>query len=196
MQLAREWINLPVITIDGGLEVGKVQDLYLDEDLKHVAALYLGSDGLLNKSEMFIRQADIVAVGKDAILVQNADCVFDEANTPELSEWLENWIRRNDLRGHEMTTPGGTKVGRIGDIIVDEEASIAGFSLAQAFVAGPIADNKAVSRSAVVDTDADGTLTVELAEAERANLKIVHEGFLGEPTVAPTAESEETVAEA
>jgi uncharacterized protein YrrD len=196
MQLAQEWISLPVFTIDGGREVGKVEDLYLDEDLSHVAALYLGSEGLLNKSESFLRLADVITIGKDAILVKNADSVFDEAETPEFGEWLENWIRRNDIRGREMSTPGGTKVGRIGDIILEDEAKIAGFSLAQAYVSGTIADNKAVSRSAMVNADADGVLTVELAEAERANLRIVHEGLLGEPTVSPVTESEEVEAKA
>ncbi|MDX1402236.1 MAG: PRC-barrel domain-containing protein [Kiloniellales bacterium] len=196
MQLAREWISLPVITIDGGHEVGKVKDLYLDEDLKHVAAVYLGSEGLLNKSGTFIRQADVVTVGKDALLVQNADVVFDEAETPELSEWLEIWIRRDDLRDREMNTSGGTKVGRIGDIILDDDASVAGFSLAQAYVSGTVAGNKAIGRSAIVDVDADGPLTVDLAEAERANFKIVHEGLLGQPSVLPAAESEPEKVEA
>lgn len=197
MRLGKQLINLPVITIEGGHELGKVKDLYLDDNLKQVAAYFLGSEGFINKSKTFIRQADVVTVGEVAILVQDANCLFDEAETPELSEWLEGWVRRDDLREREMNTPGGTKVGRLGDIILDSESSIAGFSLSQVSVSGTVAENMAVSRSALVETEGSdiSELIIELAEAERANLKIVHEGLFGEPTVSP-AVAEEVAAEA
>lgn len=199
MRLTQELINLPVFSIDEGQDLGKVKDLYLDDKLKQITALYLGSEGLLNRTESFIRQADVVTIGRDAILVQNANVILDQAEIPELGEWLKSWIRRDDLRGQELNTPGGTKIGRIGDIILDEESNIAGFSLSQSFVSGPIADNKAVSRSAMVEPD-NGmsdikTITIRLADAERANLQIVHENFFSEPTVETTRESEPVTSE-
>jgi sporulation protein YlmC with PRC-barrel domain len=192
MQLGQQLINLPVITIEGGREIGKVKDLYLDDNLKQVAALYLGSEGFINKSETFIRQADVATIGNDAILVKEASSLFDEAETPELNQWLDSWIRRDDLRGRQMNTPGGTKIGRLGDIILDSESAIAGFSLSEAFVRGTVADNMAVSRSAVVETgngSDDNVMTIELAEAERANLQVVFEGMFGQPAVSPAGES-------
>lgn len=195
MRLARELINLPIISIAGGREIGKVKDLYVDDELKYVTAIYLGSEGLLNRSESFIRQADVVTLGQDAILVQDANCVLEEAETPEISEWLKRWIRRDQLQGQQVNTPGGTKIGRVDDVILDNEANIAGFSLSQIFVTGPVADNKAVSRSAMVklhDGKDHGVLTIELADAERANLRIEQENFLSEPTVASSNEAEES----
>jgi uncharacterized protein YrrD len=199
MRLARELINLPVISIVGGQELGKVKDLYVDDTLNGVTAISLGSEGLLSRTESLIRQADVITLGQDAILVRNTDSVLEENETPELGEWKQRWKRRNDLQGTEMSTPGGTKIGRLGDIILDEEANIAGFSLSQTFVSGPVADNRAVSRSAMVeptDDQAEGTMTIELAEAERANLRIEHEGFYSEPTVTRTEESEMVEADA
>jgi uncharacterized protein YrrD len=193
MNLAQEFINLPVISLDGGREIGKVKDLYLDDNLKHITAIYIGSEGLLNRTESFIRQADVITLGRDAILVQNANRVLEEAETPELSEWLESWIRREDLQGRKVNTPGGTKIGRVGDIILDEDAKIVGFSLSQTFVSGPVADNKAVSRSAMIepgDGNNEGVIIIELAAAERANLRVENGSFFSEPVVAEIGEQQ------
>lgn len=193
MRLARELINLPVYSIDGGQEIGKVKDLYLDDRLRQVTAINLGSDGLLNRSECFIRQADVITLGQDAILVQSEESVLEEAETPELEEWLKRWKRRDDLRGREVSTPSGTKIGRLGDIILDEEAKIAGFSLSQTFVTGPVAENKAVSRSAMIepgDDNDESVITIELTAAERANLRVENGGFFSEPTVAEIGEQQ------
>jgi sporulation protein YlmC with PRC-barrel domain len=194
MRLAQTLINLPVFSISGGHELGKVKDLYLDDGLKNVTAIYLGNGGLLSRSDSFIRQAEVITLGQDAVLVRKADNVLDEAEMPELSEWKKRWVRLADLQGREMKTPGGTKIGRIGDVVLDEEASIAGFSLSQISVSGPVADNKVISRSAFmepVDGREDGVITVELAEAEQADLRIENEDFFSEPSVAQIGESEE-----
>ena len=96
-------------------------------------------------------------------------------------------MRRNGISGRRVDTPGGTNLGHVGDIILDEKARIVGFSLPQTYVSGPIASNKAISRSAVVDTDdASGVLIADLAEAEKTNLQVEYEGLLAEPVVNPT----------
>lgn len=193
MRLANELTNLPVISVDKGRQLGKVKDLYLDDQIMHATAIYLGSEGLLSQAESFIRQADVVTLGEDAVLVRNSDCVLDEAEIPELSEWKKRWVRRADLQGREVSTSGGTKIGRVGDVILDEEAEVAGFSLSQVSVSGPVADNKAVSRSAIVEPfegTEDGAVTIELAEAEQANLRVENDHFFSEPSVAPVGQIE------
>jgi uncharacterized protein YrrD len=195
MRLAKELINKPVFTIANGQEIGKVKDIYLDGKLRHMTAIYLGSDGLFSRSESFIRHADIVTLGRDAILIQEADDVLEESETPEVNEWLTRWKRRDDMKGRELQTPGGTKIGRLGDIILDEKANIAGFSLSQSFVSGPVADNKAVSRSAMIEPEQgkeNGVMMIDLAEAEEANLKVEYESFLSsEPTVSVAEDPQE-----
>lgn len=192
MRVAQELINKPVISINEGQEVGKVQDFYLDQSLTRLSAIYLGSEGLLSRTETLIRWPDVVTLGRDAILVKDANSVVETAEAEE----IETYIRRDNIEGRPIDTPGGTKIGRIGDIVIDEEAKIAGFSLSQTYVSGPIAANKAVSRTAIVDTgNEDGVMTANLSEAEKADLQVVYEGFFAEPSVGPT-ESEEASAEA
>jgi uncharacterized protein YrrD len=192
MRVAQELIHKSVISINEGKEIGKVQDFYLDQDLTHLVAIYLGSEGLLSRKETLIKWPDVVTLGRDAILVNDANCVMETVEV----EGLENYIRRDEIGGRPVDTPGGTKIGRIGDVVLDEEARIAGFSLSQTYVSGPIAANQAISRSAVIDSgNEDGLMTANLSEAEKADLQVVYEGLFAEPSVSPT-ESAEASAEA
>jgi sporulation protein YlmC with PRC-barrel domain len=185
MRVTQELIHKPIISIKEGQELGKIQDFYLDQELGSITGVYLGKEGLLSRNETAIKWENVVTVGMDALLVNEATAAL---NADEVSEF-DDYVRRDDLIGRPIDTPGGTKIGRIGDIVIDQDATIAGFSLSQIFVSGPIAANRAVSRSAMVDTgNEDGVLTAELAKAEEANLKVVYEGFFAEPSVASAEE--------
>jgi uncharacterized protein YrrD len=182
MRIAQEMLNKPVISVKEGKKIGTAQDFFVDRAMTQVSAIYLGSDGLFNRTEMFIKWPDVVTLGEDAILVEKADCLL------EVSEFsnAERYVRRDDISGRRIDTPGGTSIGHVGDIIVDQKARIVGFSLPQVYVSGPIATNKAISRSSVVDTgDESGVLTANLAEAEKTNLQVSYQGLLAEPVVSP-----------
>ncbi len=180
MRVAQELINKPVISIKEGKELGKVQGFYTDQDIRQLTAVNLGSEGLFGRDESLIKWADVATLGEDAILVEDADCVMDAATM----EQSVAYRRRSEIVGRRVDTPGGTRIGTIGDLIIDDEAVILGFSLPQTYVAGPIAGNKAISRSAIVDTDGEnGVLTALLADAEKANLQVTYEGFFAEPAV-------------
>lgn len=183
MRIAQETLNKPVISIKEGKKIGTAQDFFIDQAMTQVTAIYLGGDGLFNRTEMLIKWPDVVTLGEDAILVEKADCLLEVGEVPE----TENYVRRNDIGGRRVDTPGGTSLGHVGDIILDEKARVVGFSLPQTYVSGPIASNKAISRSAVVNTDNEsGVLIANLAEAEKTNLQVVYEGLLAEPVVNPT----------
>jgi len=192
MRVAQELINKPIFSINEGREIGKVQDFYVDQNLTHLVALHLGSEGLLSRKKTLIKWPDVVTLGQDAILVKDVDCVMELDEV----EGFENVIRRDEISGRAVDTPGGTKIGRVGDIVLDEKAMIAGFALSQTYVSGPIAANRAISRKAIIDMGhEDGVITADLSEAEKADLQVVYEGLFSEPSVSP-APSEEPTAEA
>lgn len=181
MRVAQEMIGKPIISVEEGQELGKVQDFYLNRDLTELAAVYLGSEGLLSRKESLIKWSDVEKLGQDAILVKDAGCVIE---APDASEGIESYIRRDEIRDRPVDTPGGTNIGHVGDVVLDDGAKIAGFSLSQTFVSGPIAENRAISRAAVVDTgNEDGVMTADLSEAERANLQVAYEGLFARPSV-------------
>jgi sporulation protein YlmC with PRC-barrel domain len=68
-------INKPILSVKEGKELGKVQDLYLVQDLKRLQAIYLGGEGILTRTRRLINLEDVVTMGEDAILVKDAECV-------------------------------------------------------------------------------------------------------------------------
>jgi sporulation protein YlmC with PRC-barrel domain len=169
MRLGRSLIDNPVFNSQDGRSLGKVEDLYLDKDLTVVAAVYLGSEGLIKRTPVFIRSRDVALYGMDAVLAKSTVIVYRGEEIPTAGQW----VRLHDLQGREVDTPGGTRIGRIRDVVLDAEARVTGFGLSQLAVEGPIAESKVVARGAVVDVGrADGSMTIDLATAERESLRV------------------------
>jgi uncharacterized protein YrrD len=183
MRLGQSLIGNPVISVSDGRELGKVKDVYLDENLRFVVGIYLGSEGLLKRKPNYVRYVDVTLFGIDAILVKHADVVLRGNEVPGLAQWL----RLDELKGRDVDTPGGTKIGRIGDVILNEQARVAGFSLTHLSVEGPVAENKAMARKALVDAGhEDGIMTVDLAQAEQENLRVDPGSLFSDPAVVET----------
>jgi uncharacterized protein YrrD len=163
MRLGKELTGKPIISVTDGRFLGNVKDLYLDEELNWVTGIYLGSEGLLKRSHNLIDRENIVVFGIDAILVRKADIVTTEKE----HEAAEKWLRLDKLRGREVDTPGGTKVGTIGDIIIGSEGEITSFALGKVFVEGPIAEKGQLPRQGLIDTGSlDGGMTIDLPRVE------------------------------
>lgn len=167
MRLGKDLLNKPIYTIDEGKLIGKVQDLYLDANYEVVLGLFLGTQGLVRRKSELIRAGDVVVLGVDAILVRGSDVITDDGALPEAKAWL----RRDKLAGREADTPGGTRLGVVGDVIVDKAGGITGFALSKAYVEGPLAEKRVISRSVIIDTgQEDGRMTVDLAKLEASLL--------------------------
>ena len=167
MRLGKDLINKPIYSVDEGKLLGKVQDLYLDNTCEVVLGLYIGSQGLVRRKAELIRSGDVVVFGTDAVLVRGNDVITDDGALPE----AKSWTRREKLVGREADTPGGTRLGVIGDVIVDPTGRITGFALSRAYVEGPLAEKRVISRSVIIDTgQEDGRMTVDLAKLEASLL--------------------------
>ena len=99
-----------------------------------------------------------------------------------------------------MDTTGGTKVGVIGDAILDEEGRIRAFSLSRVFVEGPVAESRTIYQAAIVDKgQVDGLMTVDLAKVEQQSQagEIIEEAALQAitPPAVPPAMPEDLPAE-
>ncbi len=170
MFLGKDTMGNDVISVSDGHRVGKVKDLLLSEDCQTVTGVYLGSEGLFSRQSFLVRREDIVTMGEDAILVKD-DEVVQEAT--DLSEVDGSWLRRDDLQGRSVATIGGTKVGKVGDIVINKDGDVLGFSLSSIYVVGPIANNRAVAIHTVKDVaDENGRLIVDFERAERQELAV------------------------
>jgi uncharacterized protein YrrD len=168
MFLGKDIIGNPVITVSDGRSIGKVKDIYLTTDLQSVAGIYLGTDGLFSRRSLLVKSGDVVTLGNDAVLVKHEDVIQEEKDIPETEE---NWLRRDELQGWTVDSPGGTKVSKVGDVIMNKEGAVVGFSLSHVYISGPIADNHSVAIHTVQDMGhGDGVMTIDLKQAERQNL--------------------------
>jgi uncharacterized protein YrrD len=163
MITSRELSNKPLISITDGKKLGEIKDLFLDHDMRQVAAVFLGKEGLINRKTLLIARSALQVYGVDAWLVSGSDTVLGMDGVPE----SDTFILLSDLRGREVQTEGGTKIAVIDHVILDHEARVLGFGLGKVYAQGPLAERKALAREAIMDLgDAKKPMTVDLAQAE------------------------------
>ncbi len=164
MRLGKDLIGKSIISVTDGRLLGVVKDLYINDQLYWLTGIHIGTEGILKRKTRLIPRDSVVVFGIDAILVKNADVIIEDKEVPE----AEAWLRLSKLKGRGVDTPGGTKVGAIGDIILGEEGHITGFALAKVYVEGPIAEQGSLPREALIDTgNDDGVMTIDLPKVEQ-----------------------------
>jgi len=130
MFTSKEITNRMVISINDGKKLGQIEDVYLDLDFRHVVGIYLGSEGLIRRKEKAILRSDVQVLGIDAWLVTNADAIVPLSTIPDSA----TFTLVNNIRGREIQTDGGTKLGVIEDVILNLDSRSLVFSLVKVYV--------------------------------------------------------------
>jgi uncharacterized protein YrrD len=163
MRQGKDLENKPIISITDGRMLGRAKDVYVDANLTGLAGLYIGSEGVIRRRAQVIQSEDVVLFGIDVIMVKNTDVIKKDNDIPQTDEWY----RLKDLQGYEVHTAGGTKLGTVGDIILNETGAITGLSLSRVFVKGPLAEQGEVARETVVESShKEEIIRVDLAMLE------------------------------
>jgi uncharacterized protein YrrD len=153
----------PVINVVDGKRLGAIDDLYLDKALSKVTAVYLGAQGYITRRSYIIDLESVQVCGSDAWLVAGGDKAIELQAYPD----AECIVLASSVRGREVQTEGGTKIGTIDDVLLDDQAQVVGFSLSRVYVRGPLADSRQIARSAMVNAGDKGQpMTVALERAE------------------------------
>ena len=167
MITSKEQSNKPLISITDGKKLGEIKDLYLDQDMRQVAAIFLGKEGLINRRMLIIPRSAVQVYGIDVWLVSGSDIVVGPEGIPESG----TFTLIGDLRGRELQTEGGTKIAGIDHVILDSEARVLGFGLGKVYAEGPLAERKWLAREAIMDVGDDKRpMTVNLGQAESLTL--------------------------
>jgi sporulation protein YlmC with PRC-barrel domain len=155
--------NKPLIAITDGKKLGEIKDLYLDQDMRSVAAVFLGREGLVNRKTLAIARSAVQVFGMDAWLVSGSDVVTEQENLPESG----TLTLLGELRGREIQSEGGTKVGEIEDVILDDQGRVLGFALGRVYMQGPLSERKSIAREAITNLGSrKNPMTTVLEKAE------------------------------
>ena len=165
MRLCKDLVGKSVVTIDTGQLIGEVKDICFLPDLTALAGIHLGKQGLLRRKSLVVPADAVRVFGIDMILVENEQALTDDKELPEAAKWL----LLDKLEGREVDTAGGTKIGSIGDVVLDEDGKIVAFTLSRVNVEGPLAQSRLVYTSAIIDYGVDGAMTIDLSRAEQGS---------------------------
>jgi uncharacterized protein YrrD len=169
MTLTKEFHNKWLISLADGKKLGEIKDIYLDHDLTRMVAVYLGKSGILNRKMLLIEFPEVQMLGIDAWLIARSDVVLARDEVEEATAY----VLAGDLRGRPIETSGGTKIGSVGDVIVDEKANVVGFTLDKLQVQGPLAESRAIPRSAITALGDEYTpMVASLEHAEKLRLPL------------------------
>ncbi len=164
MRLGKDLEGKPIISVADGRILGRAKDVYVDPEINKLMGLFTGMEGVIRRRSQVIPSDDVVLYGIDVILVKDAEVIVNDKKLPE----VKSWQRLKDLQGREVVTPGGTKLGTVGDVILDETGQIVGLHLSRVHVKGPLAEQGSIPREAIVDPDQEnGTIGVDLAMLEK-----------------------------
>ena len=144
MLTVRDHINKPVVTTSEGRKLGKIRDLYLDAKLTRVAAVYLGTSGVLGRKKLMIDRDKVRTFGADAWLVDSADVVVDRGQIVG----ARYFVPARQLRRRKILSEGGTEIATVEDVILDNQCYVKGFSLANYPSSGPLGQRKAIALGA------------------------------------------------
>ena len=135
MRLGKDIIGKWIVTTNEGRQMGKVKDLLLDPSLSQLNGIFVAREGMFRRKTIYIPREFVVVYGVDAVLIESESSVVDSRSHP-----IDGWVRLTEIIGRPIDTPGGTKLATLGDMILNAEGQITGFSLAKVSVTGPIAD--------------------------------------------------------
>jgi len=167
MVTGKELQNKALISLTDGKKVGEIKDLYLDADATKVTAVFVGKEGIVRQKTWVIERSAIQVCGIDVWLVSGSDKIV---NLDDVAG-SQTFMLGNDLRGREIHTEGGSKIGTFGDVLLDGEARVVGFTLGKTYVQGALAEKKGIVRAALLNLgDKDKPAIVDLPKAEASML--------------------------
>lgn len=163
MFTGKQLLSKQLISMTDGKKIGEIKDLYFDEKLTKIMGIYLGSEGLINKKHFAMDRSNVQVLGIDAWLVTSSDVMVSAESLPD----AERLIQYSALRGREIMTEGGTKIGAVEDVLFDTDGAIIAFGLGRIVVQGPLAERKVIAREAISTIGGVGSaMTANMALAE------------------------------
>lgn len=115
MRKSRQFLSLPVVTLEEGKEIGRIRGLVVNPESGNIAAL-LVQRGSIFPEQKVIPYPRVVSVGNNALTVQKASSAERLASLPQIL----NLVKENvQLKGSRVITEEGTALGHVVEYLVD-----------------------------------------------------------------------------
>jgi sporulation protein YlmC with PRC-barrel domain len=135
-----------IISISNGQTIGTVNDILIDPNNLKISAIVTSKGSILSREIDAIMAEEIKVWGKDVILVSKPDIIHKKDEIPDLDKWLSV---STQIKGREVFSLDGSRVGEINDLVVDMEGNLVsydlekiGTSMTEAMVDSPSAEKK------------------------------------------------------
>lgn len=116
MKRLQQLKGMPVLSLQEGEVLGRVREAIIDTAAGRVVALTLDRRTPGGEHQV-VATANIRSVGKEAITVEDRTSVVPISRIPRFKELAQ---KGKPLRGRVVMTEGGSRLGRVGDVTVDE----------------------------------------------------------------------------
>jgi sporulation protein YlmC with PRC-barrel domain len=167
MQKTKDFQGKLVMSLTDGKKLGEVKDVHLDQEATKLVAVILGKSGIINRKSLTVEISHVKLFGIDAWLVDASDIVIAKDDV----SGAETYLLGDSLRSREIQTDGGTKIGTIGDILVDEKCSVLGFSFDKLNVEGPLSESRLIARAAITNLgNSNSPMIASLDQAEKTKV--------------------------
>ena len=137
---SRDLIGRLIITVTRGEIVGKVKDVLIDPEKWEIAALVLPSKAF-RKETNIIPRGVVHIFGRDVVLVKSNEAMPRDDTLEHVASLI---AVSGEMKGRQIATEKGVRVGVLNDIVVDEAGKVVAYDLAKVYVKGPIAESKEI----------------------------------------------------
>jgi uncharacterized protein YrrD len=141
-----------IVSVTNGEIIGEVVDVLVDPQERHIAALVTSKGNLFRRETQMLSREDITVIGKHVILSSRPDVVRNQEDFGASDQWI---AVSDHLRGNDVVTNDGTRIGRLQDIIVNPNGDIIGYALTNIAVSGPIQENKQIPAASIMSFGKD-----------------------------------------
>jgi uncharacterized protein YrrD len=125
MAKASEVIGRPVVSREGGKELGKIKDLVVDPPGRQVIG-FVVSEGMLRSTKVALWSA-MQVLGPDSVVLSSAASVVKAIDVPEIRRALD---QESTIRGLRLQTTEGKQLGKVEDFQFDRQTgAVQGFEL-------------------------------------------------------------------
>lgn len=151
----------PVIDVRNGTKLGQVTETIVSPDDGRLLGFVIKQGGMLSREEAVVEIDDVRSIGADAVTVEGDEIV----HRPEASQPAFQEARGGDrtLVGRKVVSQGGSLLGTVADIVLNEEARRAS---ALVLGGGVFEAGDAMSVDRIVSVGPDVVIVTDAARAD------------------------------